>query len=131
MQALVIDDSRMMRRLLCRLLSGCGFEAIEAENGVTALDLLASGPPPQLILVDWNMPEMTGIEFVGRVREEARYDQARVMMVTTESDTSRMVEALADGADEYLMKPFTKHAFEDKLRLLGFSIASTEEVDQR
>jgi two-component system chemotaxis response regulator CheY len=120
MRAMVVDDSRAMRMLLRRNLSAIGCEVSEAGGGLDALSSLNSQPQlPSLLLVDWNMPEMTGLELVKKVRCEPRYAAIRVLMVTTETELDQMASALEAGADEYLMKPFTKEALADKLRLLG------------
>lgn len=119
MRALVIDDSRAMRRIVGSTLRGLGFEPVEAEHGQHALDLLADGPLPELACIDWNMPVMDGLEFVTQVRATPGYRDMTLMMVTTESEHSQIVRALAAGAHEYLIKPFTPDAIRDKLELLG------------
>jgi len=119
-QALIIDDSRAIRRILGATIRDLGFEIAEAGNGREALEEIARLPHPvQLVLVDWNMPEMNGLEFVTRFRNERIQPDAKVMMVTTETAVDQMVKALEAGADEYIMKPFTREAIVDKLRLLG------------
>jgi two-component system, chemotaxis family, chemotaxis protein CheY len=119
MQALLIDDSRAMRLILGRMLRELGIETIEAANGREGLTLLDEGAEPGLILVDWNMPEMTGIEFVEAARQPPYSISARVVMVTTEVEVPQVMRALDAGADEYLMKPFTKDALVQKLQLMG------------
>lgn len=119
MRALVIDDSRAMRRIVGSTLRGLGFEPVEAEHGQHALDLLADGPVPELACIDWNMPVMDGLEFVTKVRATPAYRHMTLMMVTTESEHSQIVRALAAGAHEYLIKPFSTDAIRDKLDLLG------------
>jgi two-component system chemotaxis response regulator CheY len=119
-KALIVDDSRAMRMILRRTLEGLSFEVREAENGTAALDLLAGDADlPSLILVDWNMPGLSGIEVIKQLRVDKRFQGTAVMMVTTETSQAQMIEALRAGADEYLMKPFTPDAILDKLRLLG------------
>jgi two-component system, chemotaxis family, chemotaxis protein CheY len=122
MNALVIDDSRAMRMILGRMLREKGMEVAEAANGRLALDLLDEGLDPALVLVDWNMPEMTGIEFVAAVRQPPYLSTARIVMVTTETEVPQVAQALAAGADEYVMKPFTKESIFEKLQLLGIEI---------
>ena len=124
MLALVIDDSRAMRMILKRILVGCGFEVVEAADGQQALDTVAAGPVPDLALVDWNMPVMNGLEFVTAVRRMPGCRQMTLMMVTTESEHSQIVRALAAGAHEYVLKPFTAEAITDKLSLLGLTSAA-------
>ena len=119
MQALVIDDSRAIRLLLGRMLGELGFDVADAANGREGLERLADGLAPEFILVDWNMPEMSGIEFVEAVRKPPYSSASRVLMVTTETEAAQMIRALEAGADEYVMKPFTKEAIVEKLQLLG------------
>jgi two-component system chemotaxis response regulator CheY len=117
---MVIDDSRAMRGILKRMLSERGFAVIEAANGRQALELLQSGESVHLALVDWNMPEMTGYEFVCEVRKSPEWDAMPIMMVTTEAEIEQMTRALEAGANEYVMKPFTADVIAGKLELLGF-----------
>lgn len=119
MRALVIDDSRAMRRIVSRILKDAGYEVVEAEHGQDALDRLADGPLPELACIDWNMPVMDGLEFVVSVRKNPAWRSMTMMMVTTEGEQDRIVRALAAGAHEYLIKPFTPDAMRDKLELLG------------
>jgi two-component system chemotaxis response regulator CheY len=117
---MVIDDSRAMRLILTRIAKQLGFDVIEASNGREALDKLATlDAAPRLALIDWNMPEMNGLEFVVAVRAEPKYQSMTLMMVTTESEQSQIVRALAAGAHEYVIKPFTPDAIVEKLVLLG------------
>ena len=119
MRALVIDDSRTMRRIVSRVLVGLGYEVVEAADGQQALDALAAGPLPDLACVDWNMPVMDGLQFVSAVRSNPAWRQVTIMMVTSESEHGQIVRALAAGAHEYVIKPFTADAIRDKLALLG------------
>ncbi len=119
-QAMIIDDSRAMRMILARIAVQLGFDVIEAGNGREALDKLAElASTPELALVDWNMPEMNGLEFIVAVRKDPRYKSMTLMMVTTESEQGQIVRALAAGAHEYVIKPFTPDAIVEKLALLG------------
>jgi two-component system chemotaxis response regulator CheY len=118
--ALVIDDSRAMRLILGRMLRDLGFDVVEATHGREGLQQLAEAP--DLVLVDWNMPEMSGIEFLEAMRRPPHSSAAKVVMVTTETEIPQVLRALGAGADEYLMKPFTKEAVLDKLHLLGFEV---------
>jgi len=122
LQALVIDDSRAMRLILGRMMRELGFDVAEASNGRDGLAQLDAGLVPELVLVDWNMPEMTGIEFVEAVRKPPYSCGAKVVMVTTETEVLQMVRALEAGADEYVMKPFTKASIFEKLQLLGLDL---------
>ena len=119
MRALVIDDSRPIRRIESDILRELGFETSDACNGKEALDQLESAPPPSLVLVDWNMPEMNGLDFVRAVRGNAELGALPLMMVTTETEIEQMAKALEAGANEYVMKPFGKECIADKLALLG------------
>lgn len=122
MQALVIDDSKAMRAILKRLLQEIGFSPVyEAANGADALAALSYLGETDLVLVDWNMPEMNGLEFVNAVRVEPKYNGVRLMMVTTETEIAQVRKALDAGANEYLMKPFTTDVLRDKLSLMGFA----------
>jgi two-component system, chemotaxis family, chemotaxis protein CheY len=119
MKALVVDDSRAIRVILAKMLRDLGYEVSEARHGREALLHLQSHTDTALALVDWNMPEMNGLELVQAVRAEPALAEVRLMMVTTEIEMSQMVRALEAGAHEYVMKPFTKAVIEDKLRMLG------------
>lgn len=122
MQALVIDDSKAMRTILTRTLGGLGFEVAQAADGLEALALLRRSTP-EVALVDWNMPNMNGLELVVAIRRQRAYDKLKLMMVTTESEMHQMERALAAGADEYVTKPFTADVIVGKLELLGFPVA--------
>jgi len=120
MRAMVIDDSRAMRMILKRIIGKLDFETTEAADGQEALDLLgAMTEVPDLALIDWNMPVMDGLEFVTKVRADPRLRSMTLVMVTTESEQSQIVRALAAGAHEYVIKPFTENAMVEKLALLG------------
>ncbi len=119
MAALVIDDSKAIRSILRRILNSAGIEVFEAGDGQEALDCLQRIQSIDLALVDWNMPGMDGYEFIRTVRANPIYLHLRLMMVTAESELDQIAEALAAGADEYIMKPFTRDAVLDKLKLLG------------
>ena len=122
MRALVIDDSRAMRMILARTLTGLGFTVEQAEHGQEALDkILAGDELPDVCLVDWNMPVMNGLDFICEVRRRREWRGITLMMVTTESEHSQIVRALAAGAHEYVLKPFTPEAIADKLSLLGLA----------
>lgn len=121
MRALVIDDSRTMRIVLARQLRQLGFDVLEAGDGEQALQVMeeAGTDVPVLATVDWNMPVMDGLTFVHRLRRRPEWRQVSLMMVTTEAEQSQIVRALAAGAHEYLIKPFSAEAFVEKLDLLG------------
>jgi two-component system chemotaxis response regulator CheY len=118
---LVVDDSRTMRLILRRMLAELGQTDVqEAEHGLDALRKLVE-PLPDLALVDWNMPEMNGLEFLKAVREVRAYDSVKLMVVTSESSPRIVYDALKAGADEYAMKPITAAVIDDKLQLLGLT----------
>ena len=121
MRALIIDDSKAMRSILGRMLRGLDFEVLEAANGREALDRLHGLGKIDIALVDWNMPEMNGFEFVRAVRAQHSYDGVLLMMVTTETEMESVVRALAAGANEYVMKPFTREVILEKLRIFGMA----------
>ena len=120
MYALIIDDSRAMRRILRQLVQPLGFDILEAGDGQEGLDQLSAHPDEvEMTLVDWNMPVMNGLEFVKRVRSDAAYADMKLMMVTTETEPAQMARALMAGVDEFVMKPFTADILVEKLRLIG------------
>ncbi len=119
MRALVIDDSRAMRRIVSAALEGLGYETRQAGHGQEALDVLQEGWTPDLCTIDWNMPVMDGLQFVSAVRANPAWRALTLMMVTSESEQGQIVRALAAGAHEYVIKPFTADALRDKLALLG------------
>jgi two-component system chemotaxis response regulator CheY len=119
-KALVVDDSKTMRTILGKMLVGIGYEVCQAGNGREALEVMdREYPDVSLVLADWNMPEMNGLEFVTELRADRRYASVMVMMVTTETQIEQMTLALEAGANEYVMKPFTKDVILEKLQLLG------------
>jgi two-component system, chemotaxis family, chemotaxis protein CheY len=120
-RAIVIDDSRAMRSILSRNLEQLGFSVAQAGNGKEALATLEGQASPALALVDWNMPEMSGIDFVTAIRQQHDFDGMRIVMVTTESEKANVDRALQAGADEYVMKPFTPEVLRGKLAALGFA----------
>jgi two-component system, chemotaxis family, chemotaxis protein CheY len=124
MRALVVDDSRVMRSIVARILKQLGWDVIEAGHGQEALAALDRAPDTTLAMVDWNMPVMNGYEFVTALRADARYGAVTVVMVTTESELGNVEKALAAGANEYVMKPFTPEILLDKLTLLGLADAA-------
>ena len=119
-KAMVVDDSRTIRMILRRTLVEIGYEVCEAGNGLEALQVMeAKMNDVQLVLADWNMPEMNGLELVKSLRQNREFDSLKVLMVTTETEMDQMASALQAGADEYVMKPFTKDILTEKLELVG------------
>jgi two-component system chemotaxis response regulator CheY len=118
--ALVVDDSRAMRMILARTLREVGYEVREAANGREALKAIAEEKNAvKLALVDWNMPEINGLELLKQIRANQELNSLKVIMVTTETELDQMTAALEAGADEYVMKPFTKDILLEKLELAG------------
>jgi len=124
MRALVVDDSRAIRAMIARMLRELGYAVTQAGDGREALDVLAGSDAPELALLDWNMPVMDGYALLRELRADPRFRATRIMMVTTETEIENMQSALAAGADEYLMKPFTWDALREKLALLGLADAA-------
>jgi two-component system chemotaxis response regulator CheY len=122
LKAITVDDSKTIRAIIKRTLKGVGFEVEEAEDGLVALERIKQCWPIDLAIVDWNMPNMNGLELVKALRALPEYADMRIMMATTESEISQMQLALEAGADEYLMKPFDREALEQKLMLLGLVV---------
>ena len=116
MHALIVDDSTTIRMILKKYLQKMGFEVTEAINGRDALDRLKRMEKADLVLVDWNMPEMDGISFIRAVRSEPGYALLPLMMVTTNSELAQVSQALEAGANEYIMKPFYKRYGQRKAR---------------
>ncbi|WP_005031757.1 response regulator [Holophaga foetida] len=113
---LSVDDSATMRRIIGRAVAVMGYEFLEAENGLQALDLLPQHAPDlDLIILDVNMPEMDGFETLTRIKADARYKNIPVMMVTTESDRTRIVQAIQAGAANYVTKPFNQEDLSSKI----------------
>ena len=124
MKALIIDDSSSMRMLLGRILDDLGVLHAQAADGREALSVLDAEGPFDFALVDWQMPVMDGIEFVRAVRAQLPREAIHLVMVTSVNQIESIVEALEAGADEYIMKPFTKDALQEKLALLGIELGS-------
>ena len=115
---LIVDDSRMIRRVAGRIVKDLGFEVIEAVDGQDALDKCIM-EMPDAVLVDWAMPIMDGFDFVKALRDLPSGDEPTVVFCTSVRDVERIVEALAAGADEYIMKPFDSDIIESKFALAG------------
>jgi len=118
-RVLLIDDSRAMRILLASHVRALGFEVAEAGDGSAGLAMLKNAGDVRFVLVDWNMPVLNGLEFIRAVRACTEYRHLRLIVITSETEASQVMAALSAGADEYLMKPFTREALASKLELLG------------
>lgn len=122
MRALVVDDSRAIRRIVGEIMQKLGYEVHEAAHGVEALQRLDEIAMPDVMLVDWNMPEMNGIDLIKAVRRDPKYSDLAIMMVTTETEMQRMALAFVAGANEYVMKPFDQETIAEKLQILGMGV---------
>jgi two-component system chemotaxis response regulator CheY len=119
-KALIVDDSRAVRMILSKTLRELGFEVREAANGREALEVIETEKTAvTLVLADWNMPEINGLELLKRLRRNPELSSLVVVMVTTETELDQMAAALEAGANEYVMKPFTKDILVEKLQLAG------------
>jgi two-component system chemotaxis response regulator CheY len=121
-RALIVDDSKVIRTIISRALVELGFQTEDAANGREAIERLQKGFAPAIAMVDWNMPEMNGLEMVKAVRANPAWSEVKLIMITSENEIERVQTALEAGADEYIMKPFTKDMIQEKLTLLGVII---------
>ena len=126
-KALVVDDSKTIRMILARPLRELGYEVCEAANGIEALKVMeAEKSAVSLVLADWNMPEMNGLELLKKLRLDPDLASLKIIMVTTETEVDHMISALESGANEYVMKPFTKEILKEKLELVGIVPVASE-----
>lgn len=116
---LLVDDSKAVRMFMRRVAASLGLTSVEAENGQEAMLAVRQHPDLDVVLLDWNMPVMDGLSFLKALREEKRDRQPAVVMCTTENEMARIVEAMAAGANEYIMKPFTEEIVREKLEGVG------------
>ncbi|HEY4266374.1 MAG TPA: response regulator [Micropepsaceae bacterium] len=117
-QCLIVDDSRVLRKIARRILQELQYEVEEAEDGAAALDVCRRGMP-DAILLDWNMPAMSGMEFLRALRREPEGGKPIVVYCTTENDIAHITDAIGAGANEYLVKPFDKDIVEAKFAEAG------------
>lgn len=115
---LIVDDSRVVRKVASRIAHDLGFECSEAEDGQKAYDSCVK-EMPDVILLDWNMPIMSGIEFLEKLRAMAGGDAPKVVFCTTENDISHIQRAMQAGANEYIMKPFDSDIIQSKFEQIG------------
>ena len=115
---LIVDDSRIIRKVSRRIVEGLGYEVDEAADGAEAL-ASCSAALPDVVLLDWNMPVMDGLTFLRRLRALPNGDRPKVLFCSIESDPDRIAEALAAGADEYVMKPFDGEVLASKFEEAG------------
>lgn len=121
---LVVDDSRVVRKVARRIAEELGFQCEEAEDGSVALEYCQK-TMPDVILLDWNMPVMNGLEFLQALRAEANGGEPKVVFCTTENDVSQIQKAVGAGADEYIMKPFDSDII--KLKFIQVGLLSEDE----
>ena len=117
-QVLIVDDSRVIRKVASRIMQSLGFVTREAENGLEAC-AACRAMMPDVVLLDWNMPVMDGLEFLSHLRRMPSGMTPKVVFCTTENEVAQITRALAAGADEYIMKPFDKDILSSKLQEVG------------
>ncbi len=115
---LVVDDSRVVRKVCSKILTELGFQISEAGDGKEALNF-CNATKPDLILLDWNMPVMNGLEFLKAFRQLDGNKKTKVVLCTTENDAEKIQTAISSGADEYVMKPFDNAIIKGKLEQIG------------
>ena len=116
MKLLVVDDSSTMRRIIKNTLGRLGFnDVLEAEHGIEAWQIMDKTPDINVLITDWNMPEMNGLDLVRKVRAEKKYDSMPIIMVTTEGGKTEVITALKAGVNNYIVKPFTPQVLKEKL----------------
>ncbi len=118
MKCLVVDDSKIVRKVVRKIVENLGFEVVEAEDGKAAIDQ-AKAAPIDVMILDWNMPVMDGLECMKQLRADSSVHQPKIIFCTTENDFSKIQTAMMAGADEYVMKPFDEAIIAGKLRQLG------------
>ena len=119
MRALVVDDDPTILRMISAILKSLGYEVSLACNGLEGLEQLAKLGAPDVVLVDWNMPEMNGLEFVKAVRSNSVYTDLPLIMVTTELEMPQLALTFDAGVNEYIMKPFDPIMIQEKLQMVG------------
>ena len=119
MKVLVVDDSSTMRRIIKNTLQRLGYEDIlEAEHGLDAWNQMTAVEGINVLITDWNMPEMNGLELVKKVRAEEKYKDIPIIMVTTEGGKTEVITALKAGVNNYIVKPFTPQVLKEKLEVV-------------
>ena len=123
MKLLVVDDSSTMRRIIKNTLSRLGYnDVLEGGDGVEGWNALDANPDIEMLITDWNMPEMNGLELVKKVRADARFKDMPIIMVTTEGGKAEVITALKAGVNNYIVKPFTPQVLKEKLgAVMGIS----------
>lgn len=123
MKILVVDDSSTMRRIIKNTLNHLGYkDLLEAEDGAMAWETMTQNGDIGVLITDWNMPNMNGLELVKKVRAEQKYADMPIIMVTTEGGKTEVITALKAGVNNYIVKPFTPQVLKEKLEaVLGIS----------
>ena len=117
MKILVVDDSSTMRRIIVNTLARLGYkDVVQAADGVEAWDALQANPDISVVITDWNMPNMNGLELVKKIRAEEKYVDVPIIMVTTEGGKAEVITALKAGVNNYIVKPFTPQVLKEKLQ---------------
>ena len=120
MRAVVIEDSRAERRLMARVLSNAGFSVSEVGSAEEAQDVLKGREPPELIVIDWVLPGMSGLEYVRQLKADPTYATTRILVVSIRQERQDVREMIAAGADDYIFKPVDARTLENRLPVLGF-----------
>jgi len=116
LKLLVVDDSSTMRRIIKNTLARLGYKDIlEAEDGLKGWEQMNANPDVEMLITDWNMPEMNGLELVKKVRADERFKDTPIIMVTTEGGKAEVITALKAGVNNYIVKPFTPQVLKEKL----------------
>lgn len=116
MKLLVVDDSATMRRIIKNTLARLGYkDVLEGEDGVKGWEAMDANPDVEMLITDWNMPEMNGLELVKKVRADDRFTDLPIIMVTTEGGKAEVITALKAGVNNYIVKPFTPQVLKEKL----------------
>ncbi len=116
MKLLVVDDSSTMRRIIKNTLARLNYkDVLEGEDGVEGWEVLDSNPDIDMLITDWNMPNMNGLELVKKVRADERFAEMPIIMVTTEGGKAEVITALKAGVNNYIVKPFTPQVLKEKL----------------
>jgi len=116
LKILVVDDSSTMRRIIKNTLNRIGHkDLLEAEDGLKGWEQIDANPDTEVLITDWNMPEMNGLELVKKVRADSRFEDMPIIMVTTEGGKAEVITALKAGVNNYIVKPFTPQVLKEKL----------------
>jgi DNA-binding response OmpR family regulator len=118
-RVLIAEDDAMFRKILSSWLESWGYQVTVAEDGAKAWEILQCEPAPQLLILDWMMPELNGIELCGLIREREKSPYQYILLVTAKDDKQDLIRGLEAGADDYLPKPFDKNELRARMRTGG------------